>query len=94
MLYQLAYLLQQGIAEWDSGTTYYTNSVVQNGGSIYIDGFCGGQLPPCGRGRAGRDRTPQGPDGGAEDVRGGLGTVEECPDLSLAVAPMAPQCTD
>lgn len=27
--YQLAYVLQSGIPEWDSGTTYYTNSVVQ-----------------------------------------------------------------
>lgn len=26
---QLAYLFQQGIPEWDAGTTYYTNSIVQ-----------------------------------------------------------------
>ena len=33
--YQLAYILQMGIPEWDAGTTYYTNSVVQNGGMFY-----------------------------------------------------------
>ena len=33
--YQLAYILQEGIAEWDAGTTYYTNSMVQYGGNIY-----------------------------------------------------------
>jgi len=33
--YQLAYLLQKGIAEWDSGTTYYTNSIIQYNGIIY-----------------------------------------------------------
>lgn len=34
--YQLAYLLQQGIAEWDSNTTYYTHSFVSfNDGNIY-----------------------------------------------------------
>src|SRR5580704_11276351 len=27
-LYMIAYMLQMGIAEWDSGTTYYTGSVV------------------------------------------------------------------
>lgn len=27
--YMSAYILQQGIPEWDTGTTYYTNSVVQ-----------------------------------------------------------------
>ena len=32
---QLAYLFQQGIAEWDSGTTYYLNSFCQVGGVIY-----------------------------------------------------------
>lgn len=26
---QLAYLFQQGVAEWDSGTTYYINSIVK-----------------------------------------------------------------
>lgn len=34
--YQLAYLLQQGIAEWDSGTVYYTNSIVSVSGQIFI----------------------------------------------------------
>lgn len=35
--YQLAYLMQQGIAEWDSGTTYYIGSMAQDGlGNIYI----------------------------------------------------------
>jgi len=34
--YQLAYLMQQGIAEWDSATTYYTGSMVNSGGVIYI----------------------------------------------------------
>lgn len=34
--YQLAYLFQTGIAEWDSGTTYYTGSLVNDGlGNIY-----------------------------------------------------------
>ena len=34
--YQIAYNLQMGIAEWDPGTTYYTNSIVQYNGQIYI----------------------------------------------------------
>lgn len=35
--YQLAYLMQQGIAEWDSATTYYAGSLVQDGsGNIYV----------------------------------------------------------
>ena len=33
--YQLAYILQEGIAEWDSGTTYYQYSFVQSGGLLY-----------------------------------------------------------
>jgi hypothetical protein len=33
--YQLAYLLQQGIAEWDPGTTYYTNGFCSYNGVIY-----------------------------------------------------------
>jgi hypothetical protein len=32
---QLCYLFQSGIAEWDSGTTYYINSIVQLNGVIY-----------------------------------------------------------
>ena len=32
---QIAYLLQQGVAEWDAETTYYLNSFCQYGGVIY-----------------------------------------------------------
>lgn len=32
---QLAYVLQQGIPEWDAGTTYYIGSVVNSSGAIY-----------------------------------------------------------
>lgn len=32
--YQLAYLLQKGVAEWDAGTTYYTDSIVSNGSGL------------------------------------------------------------
>lgn len=34
--YQLAYIFQAGISEWDSGTTYYTNSFVQSSGILYV----------------------------------------------------------
>lgn len=34
--YQLGYILQAGIAEWDSGTTYYAYSLVNYAGMIYI----------------------------------------------------------
>ena len=34
--YQLSYLFQQGIPEWDSGTTYYTGSLVNYGGVLWI----------------------------------------------------------
>lgn len=34
--YQICYILQMGIAEWDSQTTYYTNSIVQYNGQLYI----------------------------------------------------------
>jgi hypothetical protein len=34
--YQLAYLFQAGVPEWDSGTTYYTGSLVTSGGQIYV----------------------------------------------------------
>ena len=34
--HQICYLLQQGVAEWDSGTTYYTNSWCSYNGSLYI----------------------------------------------------------
>lgn len=33
--YQLAYLFQAGIPEWDSGTTYYTGSLAQESGQIF-----------------------------------------------------------
>ena len=33
---QLAYLYQQGIAEWDSNTTYYTGSYVTYNNKIYV----------------------------------------------------------
>lgn len=33
--YQICYLLQMGIAEWDSGTTYYTDSIVQYNSVLY-----------------------------------------------------------
>lgn len=35
--YQLAYLMQAGVAEWDATTTYYTGSLVNDGsGAIYV----------------------------------------------------------
>lgn len=34
--YQLAYLMQAGVAEWDAGTTYYTGSFVNVSGVLYI----------------------------------------------------------
>lgn len=35
--YQIGYMLQEGIAEWDSGTTYYIGSLVNDGtGNIFI----------------------------------------------------------
>jgi hypothetical protein len=34
--YQLSYLFQEGIPEWDSGTTYYQYSVIQSGGVFYM----------------------------------------------------------
>lgn len=34
--YMIFYLLEMGIAEWDSGTNYFTNSVCQIAGQIYI----------------------------------------------------------
>lgn len=37
MAYQIAYLMQQGIAEWDSTTTYYIGSLAQDGdGNVYV----------------------------------------------------------
>ena len=34
--YMLSYLFQMGIAEYDSGTTYYLNSVCQIAGQLYV----------------------------------------------------------
>lgn len=34
--YQQNYLLQQGLAEWDSGTTYYRNNFCSLDGNVYI----------------------------------------------------------
>jgi len=34
--YQLSYILSLGIAEWDPGTTYYTNAIVQVSGVTYV----------------------------------------------------------
>lgn len=36
--YQICYLLQEGIAEYDSGTTYYQNSIVKKAGTYQIYG--------------------------------------------------------
>jgi len=37
LTYQLAYLFQKGIPEWDAGTTYYIGSVVTDGaGTIFV----------------------------------------------------------
>ncbi|MDE2233796.1 MAG: hypothetical protein KGJ90_06880 [Patescibacteria group bacterium] len=33
--YQIGYMLEMGIPEYDAGTTYYTNSICQSGGLIY-----------------------------------------------------------
>lgn len=33
--YQLGYLMQEGIPEWDTNTVYYTNSFAQQGGLLY-----------------------------------------------------------
>lgn len=34
--YQIAYLLQQGLAEWDIDTTYYQGSMVNSNGMVYV----------------------------------------------------------
>lgn len=34
--YQLKYLLEQGVPEWDTATTYYTNSICKYGTELYI----------------------------------------------------------
>lgn len=34
--YMICYLMQAGVPEWDSGTTYYTGSIVNSGGLLYV----------------------------------------------------------
>jgi hypothetical protein len=34
--YQLAYLMQQGVPEWNADTTYFINQMCSSGGNIYI----------------------------------------------------------
>jgi hypothetical protein len=34
--YQLTYLMQVGVAEWDSGTTYFKGDIVNSGGVLYV----------------------------------------------------------
>ena len=36
IFYQLGYMFQMGIPEWDSGTNYFTNSVCQIAGQLFI----------------------------------------------------------
>lgn len=36
MAYQIAYMMQQGVAEWDSATTYYTNNFAASNGDIFV----------------------------------------------------------
>lgn len=37
LAYQIAYLMQEGVAEWDAATTYYIGSVVNDGfGFLYV----------------------------------------------------------
>jgi hypothetical protein len=33
---QVAYILQQGVGEWDAGTTYFTHSIVAVNGALYV----------------------------------------------------------
>lgn len=33
---QMAYSFQEGVPEWDAGTTYYTGSLVQSSGVMYV----------------------------------------------------------
>ncbi len=34
--YQLAYLFEQGVPEWDAGTTYYSNGMCKYNGVLYL----------------------------------------------------------
>lgn len=36
MTYQLAYLMEQGVPEWDATTTYYVGSIVSDSGNLYV----------------------------------------------------------
>lgn len=36
IFYQLAYLMQEGIAEWNSATTYYKGSLVNLAGQVFV----------------------------------------------------------
>ena len=36
IFYQLAYILQMGVAEWDASTTYYVGSMVNVSGAMYV----------------------------------------------------------
>lgn len=36
LAYQVAYLMQAGIAEWDTNTTYYKGSLAQSGGQVFV----------------------------------------------------------
>lgn len=47
-LYQLSYVLQQGIGEWDTATVYFRNSIVSFGGKLYVSlqDFNQGNAPP------------------------------------------------
>lgn len=48
--YQVAYILQMGIPEWDAGTNYYTDSVIQYSGNVYMSAQDNnaGNTPPLG----------------------------------------------
>lgn len=53
--YMMAYVLQQGIPEWDSGTTYYLNSVVQANNGQWFNSLQDtniGNAPPVGASNA------------------------------------------
>lgn len=36
MAYQIAYLMQAGVAEWEAQTTYYKGSLAQVGGQVFV----------------------------------------------------------
>lgn len=50
LFYQICYGFQEGVPEWDSGTTYYTNGIVKKPGTLELygsltDGNTGNSLP-------------------------------------------------